>query len=380
MQSPFAFYQRARALGDFVFWEDYKLPMAVTHEAVQKVLKHRDLGRMDPEASDQNPNADLADFYEIERYSFLDLEPPDHTRIKRVAAQGFSRERVAALAPEFSQIADRLIDAFPTEPFDLLSAYFRPLASEFAAHFLGIDPQHAHKMQRWSDRMVAMYQARRDAKIEAEAAAAATAFSAFIRKEIANPKHMISGTILNDLFEGKKNGLISEEELISTVILILNAGHEATVQALANAFVLLDGQTERTLMLRPENIADTVEECLRFAPPLHLFRRHVYADVTILGVEFKKGDVVGCLLGSACRDDAVWPDGEKFDPFRLHRKHTAFGSGIHVCIGASMARLELQIGLPALFSRCPSIRLVEPPRMADMYHFHGPEKLMVEAK
>ena len=89
---------------------------------------------------------------------------------------------------------------------------------------------------------------------------------------------------------------------------------------------------------------------------------------------------IGCLLASACHDDAVWPDGAKFDPFRSHRRHVAFGLGIHACLGAALARLELQIALPVLFGRCPGLRVVEPPRIANLYHFHGHEAIRVSVR
>ena len=128
--------------------------------------------------------------------------------------------------------------------------------------------------------------------------------------------------------------------------------------------------------LAPESIEGTVEECLRFDPPLHMFTRHVYEPVEICGVSFDPGTEVGCLLGSATRDDAVWPDGEVFDPFRSVRANAAFGAGIHFCVGAPLARLELQVALPILFGRLKDLTLIEPPWVANIYHFRGREKIM----
>ena len=204
-------------------------------------------------------------------------------------------------------------------------------------------------------------------------------FALYLRDTIDKRGQAPSGDFLSELIAAKADGtLLSTEELLSTVVLLLNAGHEASVHALGHAVHLLTDYPERSLALEPTNIAGTVEECLRFRPPLHMFQREVYEDVRISEHDFQKGQTVGCLLGSACRDDAVWPDGDKFDPIRARRPHLAFGTGIHACLGAVLARLEMQIALPALFSRCPDLRIVEPPELADRYHFHGLERLMVE--
>ena len=170
---------------------------------------------------------------------------------------------------------------------------------------------------------------------------------------------------------------MSEDELISTAILLLNAGHEATAHTLGNAVPLLLRFPGRAEALAPESVAGTVEECLRYKPPLHLFTRYVYEDTEIDGRTFSKNQKIGCLLASACRDDATWPDGNVFDPFRARRPHTAFGAGLHSCVGAALARLELKIGLPVLFARCPELAIVEAPEVADLYHFHGYERLTV---
>ena len=125
-----------------------------------------------------------------------------------------------------------------------------------------------------------------------------------------------------------------------------------------------------TEALSPGAVEATVEEILRFDPPLHLFTRYVYEDYTLFGHDFRAGDQVGCLLAAANRDPAAWADPGRFDPKRGIRTNLAFGAGRHFCVGAPLARLELQIALPILFQRCPDLRLAEPPVYADIYHFH----------
>ena len=379
VQDPYPFYRRARALGHFVFWEDYGLPMATTHEAVSRVLKSRKVGREIPEEKRRPVRPELAPFYAVEAHSMLELEPPRHTRLRGLVLRAFTTRRIAELAPEISMVADQLIDAFPDEPFDLLEAYAQQVPVIVIARLLGVPESMAPRLLDWSNRMVAMYQSRRTTEIEDQAAAAAQEFSDFMRAYVDERRSSPANDLISELIAAEEDGSrLSTDELITTCILLLNAGHEATVHSIGNAVRHLAGRPELQTEMSPERIEYAVEECLRFDPPLHMFTRHVYEPVEILGTRFEPGDEVGCLLGSACRDDAIWPNGDKFDPNRDIVKNTAFGAGIHFCVGAPLARLELQIALPILFSRCPNLSLTEEPKVANLYHFRGLERLMVE--
>ena len=379
VQDPYNFYRHIRSLGDFVFWKEYDRPIATTQAGVAQVLKHPKLGRAVPEGARPIVLEEIKPFYDLEEFSLLELEGPDHRRIRRLAMEGFDRTSMAMMTPTVSQIADRLIDAFPeNEPFDLLASYAQPMTALTITEFLGVDPEQSHQMQIWSNAMVAIYQARRDPEVERASANAAKELSHLVNEFIVFLRKRPNDGFLCKLMNAEKEGIISRGELVSTVVLLLNAGQQATAHAIGNAVNLLATFPERTLALQPEQIAATVEECLRFDPPLHLFSRYVYQSVSLLGIDLPSGSVVGCLLGSSCRDDAVWPDGEKFDPFRARRNHQAFGVGMHACVGASLARLEMQIALPAFFSRCPDLTIVTPPKVANLYHFHGLERLDVK--
>ncbi len=379
-RDPYPFYERVRALGDFVFWQDYDMPVATSHAAVSQVLRHKSMGRAVPPALGLQSRPGLETWAALEAHSLLEIEPPDHTRIRREAKVAFNGPQIAMVAPRISQYADQLIDGFEAGRFDLLEAYAKPLAALSITEFLGIAPDHAAQLQAWSNDMVAMYQARRGSGIEERAEVASKAFVDFIRAELDERAKDPTGDFLSHLVASKESGKLSDDEMISTAILLLNAGHEATAHTLGNSVPLLLDFEGRAEALAPESISGTVEECLRYRPPLHLFSRYVYEETDIEGVVFKPGDKVGCLLASACQDDATWPDSHVFDPFRARRPHSAFGSGLHACIGAALARVKLQIALPVLFARCPNLKIAEPPRIADLYHFHGYETLMVTVR
>ena len=380
VSNPYEFYRYLRALGHFVYWTDYDLPVATTHAAVAQTLRHPTMGRAVPEALLKPVQPELAAFLALEEHSLLEIEPPDHTRIRREALKAFAGPQIALIAPMISRFADRLIDDFPDAPFDLIASYAKPLAALTITEFLGVDPKHAPQLLVWSSSMVAMYQARRDAKVEALAESASRAFTGFMRDVIETRRSAPGQDFLSHLIAFEQSGGMSEAELLSTAILLLNAGHEATVHAIGNAVPLLLTFSGRSDALAPDSIAGTVEECLRYRPPLHLFKRFVYKPSTVEDVDFAVNDQIGCLLASACRDDAIWPDGEVFDPFRGRHPHVAFGAGLHSCIGSALARLELRIALPVLFARCPNLALEEAPKIANLYHFHGYEELRVSLR
>ena len=314
----------------------------------------------------------------------LELEPPRHTRLRGLVLRAFTSRRIKQLAPEITQLCHDFLTATPitpgklAEPFDLIAQFANKLPVIVIARLLGVPDSMADQLLAWSNAMVAMYQARRDAEIEARAVCAAQDFVAFMRDYIKARRSQPQDDLITHLITAEEDGeKLSIDELITTCILLLNAGHEATVHSLGNGVkVLLESETPRTA-LTPDTIADTVEEILRFDPPLQLFTRYAYEDVTVFDYEFKRGDQVALMLASANRDPAVWADPDVFNPRRDRKVNTAFGGGIHFCVGAALARLELRLALPILFEHCPALRLAEPPRYANLYHFHGLERLMI---
>ncbi len=230
----------------------------------------------------------------------------------------------------------------------------------------------ASRLLTWSGAMVAMYQAGRTAADEHAAAHAAAEFAAYLKGHAARRRDSPADDLITHLLAAEAEGEhLSPEELVSTCILLLNAGHEATVHSIGNGAKALLESGHR------QGGQATTEEILRHDPPLHLFTRHVYETTEVAGHRLAAGSKIGCLLAAANRDPAVWDRPDQFDPDRPLQAHVAFGAGIHFCVGAPLARLELGIALDTLFARCPDLTLAEPPRYADLYHFHGLERLIV---
>ncbi|MCR9110384.1 cytochrome P450 [Marivita sp. XM-24bin2] len=374
VQNPYPFYDRLRAVGDLAWWDEYAMPCATSHRAVHTILRDRRFGReVPPEMAPDIPEH-LAPFYAVEAHSMLELEPPRHTRLRGLVLRAFTSRRIKALEPEITKLTHERIDAFPADTaFDILTAFCQPIPVIVIARLLGVPDDMAPQLLRWSNAMVAMYQASRTRATEDAAAQAAAEFSDFLRSYIDTRRHDPRDDLITHLIAAEEAGKkLSTDELITTCILLLNAGHEATVHTLGNGIkTLLETGTDR--------IDDkTVEEILRYDPPLHMFTRHAYEDVTLYGHTFQRGDQVALLLASANRDPDRWPDAHRFDPTRPMAQSTSFGGGLHFCVGAPLARLELQIALPILWGRCPKLRISEPPVYADTFHFHGLERLMVQ--
>ncbi len=373
VQNPYPFYERTRAAGDLFYWDDYQMACTVSHAATHAALRDKRMGReCPPEFAHKIPEA-LTPFYNIEAHSMLELEAPRHTRLRGLVLRAFTSRTIAALAPDMHKLCHEMIDAFPDTSFDLLTAYAQPVPVRIIAKLLGVPTAACDDLLHWSNAMVAMYQAKRSPQIETDAIAATLAFSAFIQRHIAAKRKAPENDLISTLIAANDAGdKLSDDELITTCILLLNAGHEATVHTLGNG-------TKTLLETGHRDITPTlVEEIIRHDPPLHMFTRYVYEDMEFYGEHLKRGDQVGCLLAAANRDPAAYKNPTTFDPTRSGPKNASFGGGIHFCVGAPLARLELEIALKILFERCPNLRLASSPTYADVFHFHGLDALMVQ--
>ncbi len=242
------------------------------------------------------------------------------------------------------------------------------------AHFIALVPPKAYEFANNGEVALTSTE-KRD---ETDAAKAAQEFSDYIRNYIDQRRTSPGEDLISELIAAEEDGeKLSTDELITTCILMLNAGHEATVHSFGNGVkTLLEHDTPHSAFA-PEAIGQTVEEILRYDPPLHMFTRYAYETIEVGTHTFERGDQVALLLAAANRDPGPWEDPERFNPSRPIKTNSSFGGGLHFCVGAPLARLELTRALPILIERCPTLRLTETPRYANLYHFHGLERLMV---
>lgn len=370
VQNPYPAYKIARELGDVVWWDDYEMPAAVSHRAVRMILSNRNLGT-EPRTSAECPRH-LTEWQANESHSMLALEPPRHKRLRGLVLRAFTAKTVASTAEEIKATCHQLIDRFPNKPFDFLNYFARPLPVRVIASLLGVPTEKCDDLLLWSNAMVAMYQSKRSHEIELAANKATFEFTEFLESYIKHRRKIPRPDLLSDLIAAEELGeKLTGAELISTCILLLNAGHEATVHTLGNALNTLLPTNFRTVT------SELIEEVLRYDPPLHVFTRFAYQDIDCFGYKIEKGQEVACVLASANRDPAFLEKPDKFDPFRKPGQHQSFGAGIHFCVGAPLARLEINLGLATLFERLPNLKINTPAEYGDTYHFHGLKALML---
>ena len=380
VQNPYPFYETARARGPLFHWRDYGLICTPSAAACNAIFRDRRFGREVPPELAPKIAPHMAPFYAVEAHSMLELEPPRHTRLRSLVLRAFTSRRIAAMGDEVAALSHQLIDARPEGPFDLIEHFAKPLPVIIIARLLGVPEEMAEQLLRWSNAMVGMYQAKRTRAMEDAASLAATEFSAFLHRYVDERRAKPADDLITQLIAAESEGeRLTTDELITTCILLLNAGHEATVHTIGNGVKTLLQTATPARLLGPDHVADTVEEILRFDPALHMFTRWAYEPVEVMGHTFQRGEQVGLLLAAANRDPGVWDRADQFVPTRPAKAHASFGAGLHFCVGAPLARLELQIALPILFDRLPALRLAEAPRYGDVYHFHGLERLIVAA-
>ena len=380
VQNPYPFYENCLAEGGKIFWDDYNMVSFFKHDDVSSILKDRRFGRECPEDKKQGFRKELAPFYKLEENSMLQLEPPKHTRLRGLVLRAFTSRKINSMTEEIKFLCNQLMQNFSSNRVNILNEYANKIPVIIIARLLGVPEEMSDKLLTWSNDMVMMYQARRTQEHEKRAVKASNEFSVFMRNYVEDRRDKPEDDLITHLILAEEDGeKLTTDELITTCILLLNAGHEATVHSLGNGIkILLENQKFKIDWHTATKVNQLVEEILRFDPPLHIFTRYAYEQIDLGDYTVKKGEEIALVLGATGRDKAVWSHPQYFDPYRTIKKNTAFGGGIHFCVGAALARLEMQIALPMLFTRYPKMQLAEKPRYADVYHFHGLEKLYVK--
>ncbi|MCI0713813.1 MAG: cytochrome P450 [Chloroflexi bacterium] len=361
-----------------IFWHD-GMWFVSSHHDLTTLLRDRRLGRqithiVDPAAVGIPPRHPAnAAFDMLSDNSMFDKEPPEHTRIKILVHKVFTPRRVEQLRDKIAVICNHLIDDMDSE-FDLLEEYAVPLPVMVIAELLGIPEADRGKLRPWSAAIVRMYELNPSEDTAQKAVQAASEFTEYLRtlsrqRRVNQQDDLISG--LAAVEDGGQT--LSEDELIATCILLLNAGHEATVNALGNGMLALLKHSEQYIMLRKnlDLVPGAMEEMLRYDSPLQMFRRWVLEDFAYNGVQFKLGQEIAFLFGAANHDPAVFDRPDAFDITRNPNPHITFSVGIHYCLGAPLARLELQIALHTLLQRLPNLEIVEAPEFHPAFVIRG---------
>ncbi|MFF4395663.1 cytochrome P450 [Streptomyces sp. NPDC001480] len=291
--------------------------------------------------------------------NLLNMDPPDHTRIRRLVGRVFTPGRVQQLREPIRRTADGLLDALgPHGTADLVASYAAPLPITVICDLLGIPESHRLDFRVWTDTLMVPDPAHPDAGREAM-----VAMLGFLTRLLADKRREPADDLLSDLIAVRDEGdRLSEDELMSLAFLILFAGYENTVQLIGNAVLALLSHPDQLAALRenPALLPAAVEEIARYEGPALLgIRRFPVEDVTIGGVTVPAGETVWVSLSAANRDPARFPDPDRLDLTRDTGGHLALGHGIHYCLGAPLARAETEIALAALLERFPHLALTE---------------------
>jgi cytochrome P450 len=254
-------------------------------------------------------------------------------------------------------------------PFDVIAQYAEPLPVLVICELLGVPASHAHELRDWSQAIVRMYEVSPSEEVVAAAVAAAADFAALVRDLVAHRRAHPADDLVTDLVATE----LTEDEVVAAVVLLLNAGHEASVNVFGNGLVAM---LSRGLRPGPD-VPATVEEMLRFDSALQLFERTATEDVQVGEVVVEKGQRIAALLGAANRDPAVFDRADEFDVARERNPHLAFGVGVHFCLGAPLARMELAESVAALWDAHPDLTLLGEPESRGTFVLRGFHRVQV---
>lgn len=378
---PYPGLAKLRAAAKPVWSEELQMFLAATHSDANAVLRAKTLGRI---FQPKQPEAEWGEFNWLHADSILDSEPPKHTRLRSLVSKAFNRGKIESLRPLVERLATELADGCARKlenegRFDLIADYAEPLPVKVIAALLGFPTADEHLLRPWSQAIVKMYEVSPSDQDRVAAKLAAHEFAEYVRGLMLERRANPSDDLITDLVQVEEAGeRLNAQELIATCVLLLNAGHEASVNGFGNGIVaaIERGDQARILREHPRDVAETaVDEFLRFDAPLHLFERTATADTEIGGVMVQEGQKIAALLGSANRDASVFERADDMDITRDPNPHIGFGAGIHFCIGAPLARMEMSVSLPVLFEKFPNLRLESQPIRRHTFVLRGYERV-----
>jgi unspecific monooxygenase len=385
---PYPAYARLRALGRVHYYEPSDQWLVPHHADVSALLRDRRLGRTyqhrfaHEDFGRTAPPPEHEPFHTLNDHGMLDLEPPDHTRIRRLVSKAFTPRTVERLKPYVHGLASELVSGLVERGGgDLLRDVAEPLPVAVIAEMLGVPEPDRAQLRPWSADICGMYELGPSEETARRAVRASVEFSDYLRELIATRRKDPSEDLISGLIAAYDEGdRLTEQEMISTCVLLLNAGHEATVNATVNGWWALFRHPDQLAALRADHslVPSAVEELMRYDTPLQLFERWVLDEIEIDGTTIPRGAEIAMLFGSANHDPAVFDAPEKLDLTREDNPHISFSAGIHYCIGAPLARIELAASMTALLEKAPTLRPAAEPERKPNFVIRGLEGLSVE--
>ena len=419
-RNPYAHYADWHEGRSVFYWETYGMWCVSRFSDVDRILRDKRFGRqiLHRYSREQlglaEPAPHLSDFTNLEAHSLLNLEPPEHSRLRGHVNLQFAHRRVNEMRAEITALAEKILHDLLAKPpgsdsdgviaekansIDLLTEYAAPFAATVITRLLGVSSEAIPDLLAWSHAMVKVYTCTQTHEEEVQANQAAIEFREFLLDNIKQKRNEPTDDLLSELVSQQAHdsgNALTDNEIISLVVLILNAGHEATVHQVGNAVKTLlefqnynsdastDASTISNLLREDKQAKKTVTELMRFDTPLHMFTRYALEPLSLpcddgTTLVFKAGDQIGLLLGAANHDPLKFTAPTQFNPEREPLDSLSLGAGIHFCLGAALAQTEIEVALQALFCSDLTIKTVEGFKYeyADSYHFRGLKELRV---
>ncbi|MBM3603186.1 MAG: cytochrome P450 [Alphaproteobacteria bacterium] len=384
---PWPAYARLRDQPGLPFWPGFDGHLAARMADVRAIALDRRMVR-DPAAfcpPDEVRRLQVAgNFHDMpfhERFvqmSMLDIDGPDHDRLRRGVFPFFTKTRLEGLRGFVTDWVDGALDRLiPRGRIDFVPDLAAQLPGQVIGHLIGTDPALAPRMTEWSEHVVSYFDIGRTAAKKARAEEATRLFAELLEDLHAERAACPRQDLMSAMIGAETAGLLTHDELIATIMQILHAGHGSTIDVMGSGLHALLTHADQLALLRanPGLMPQAVQEMFRFAAPLPFFHRYASEDLTLCGRHWPKGSKFGLLYASANRDPAAFAEPDRLDITRRPNVHLAFGAGAHVCLGNNLARLNMEILFTALLDRVPGLALDGPVRWKAGLQAHGPTSL-----
>ncbi|HET7031309.1 MAG TPA: cytochrome P450 [Candidatus Limnocylindrales bacterium] len=385
---PYPALGRLRDEAPVVFDERTSQWLVSRHADVNAALRDRRLGRRYTHVASHAewgrtpPPLDQAAFWDLLDVQLIDMEPPDHTRLRRLVTKAFTPRTVEALRPRIEDIVGIVVDhARALGDFDLIADLLELVPVTVIAELLGIPESDRHLLRPWSADMTLMFELNPSPEMQRRATEASAAFEAYLRDLVRARRRNPADDLISELnavLEADGDRL-TEDELIGTAVLLLNAGHEASVNGAANSWWALFRHPDRLAALRadPSLVPTAIEELLRFDTPAPMFERWVLEDVEIGGVAIPRGQELALQFAAANRDPRVFDRADEIVLDRSPNAYLSFGAGIHYCLGAPLAKVEFDILFRRMLTDLPTLELRREPQWKPRFILRGLDALAV---
>lgn len=392
LADPYPTYRRLREEIPIFYDENWGLTFFTRHSNIDEILKDRNrFGRdfrhrmsvdeVDPDLYRRIYPPQWPTWTRYVRESFIDLEPPRHSRLRRLVAKAFTRRSSEAFRPRLERAADEILDvALERGSMEAIEEFAKPIPVAMIADLMGIPHSDHGRLLEWSRAIVKVFDERVTDE-EGDAAEQATIdFVDYLERQVERRRMDPGNDLLSAMIEVEESGdTLTTEEIVGTAILTLNAGHEATVHAIGNSLLALATNPAAYAHLSSEaDITLAVDELLRYDSPLQMFERWVLEDTDVDGHHLAQGSKVGLLFGSANRDPGEFSQPEGIDLSRSPNPHLSFGAGLHYCVGAPLAKVELEAALGRFARHVRSVELVEAGDRIESLVFRGVGRLELE--